>query len=238
MATVISADPLSAAQPLTNGERLTLAEYRERCAALQSRGIEQRTELIRGVVRVTQPPDFAFHSMPSSDLALLLRWYAMKTPGTAAGGEGALSPPDPLQSSVGPDHQLAILPECGGMRRYEGDRIVGVSEFVAETANTSARTDLADKRDLYEAAGVREYFVHVVRDQACVVFRLEDDRFRRVELDNGVFRSETFPGLHIDCDALTARDLERALATLELGLATPEHAAFVERLTAAREANS
>ena len=237
MATVITADTVPEAQPLTDGERLTLAEYRERCAALESRGIEQRTELIRGVVRMTALPDRVFHGAPDVDLAFLLRMYALETPGTLSVGAAALDVPDELQSAVGPDQQLLILPEFGGLSRRDGEKIVGVAEFAAETANTSARTDLADKRDLYEAARVPEYFVHLVRKKSCIVFRLTDGGFEQVEFD-GVFRSETFPGLHIDCDALIARDLRQALATLKLGLATPEHAAFVERLAAIRDERS
>ena len=239
MATVIPADTVPEAQPLTDGERLTLAEYRQRCAALQSRGIEQRTELIRGVVRVTQPPDNFFHAAPDSDLAYLLRAYTRATPGTQSLVAGTLELPDSVQSQLGPDHLLLILPEYGGqMRRRDNGQVVGVSELVFETANMSVRTDLTDKRDLYEAAGVREYFVHVVREKSCVVFRAEDGRLGPTELDGGVFRSEMFPGLHIDCDALTGRDFERLVTTLELGLATPEHAAFVGRLAAVRGTQS
>ena len=239
MATVITADTVPEAQPLTDGERLTLAEYRERCAGLESRGIEQRTELIRGVVRVTEPPDNYFHAAPDADFAYLLRAYTRATPGTQSLVAGTLELPDSSQSQLGPDHLLLILPECGGqMRRCENGQVVGVSEFVVETANTSVRTDLAEKRDLYEATGVREYFVHVVRDQSCVVYRAKDGRFRPAELDNGVFRSETFPGLHVDCDALTTRDFERLVATLERGLATPGHAAFVKQLATIRDERS
>ena len=47
---------------------------------------------------------------------------------------------------------------------------------------------------------------------------------------DGVIRSFVFPGLWIDCDALLEKDGPRMLATLQQGLATPVHAAFVESL--------
>lgn len=45
-----------------------------------------------------------------------------------------------------------------------------------------------------------------------------------------VLKSEVFPGLWLNTPALWAVDLAAVLAMLQQGLATPEHAAFVERL--------
>ena len=47
---------------------------------------------------------------------------------------------------------------------------------------------------------------------------------------DGVYRSEVFPGLWFDPVAFFAEDMDALIATLERGLATPEHAAFVARL--------
>jgi hypothetical protein len=47
---------------------------------------------------------------------------------------------------------------------------------------------------------------------------------------DGLFRSRIFPGLWLDPQALLAHDRRRLRATLDLGLATTEHAAFVARL--------
>jgi len=50
----------------------------------------------------------------------------------------------------------------------------------------------------------------------------------------GIYRSRFFPGLWIDGPALLARDSNRLLKVVEQGLASTEHAAFVERLQAVR----
>jgi hypothetical protein len=65
-------------------------------------------------------------------------------------------------------------------------------------------------------------------------FDLRADQELQPDAD-GVFRLRTFPGLWIHGEALLAKD-RRLMATLEQGLATPEHAAFVNRLAAARAA--
>ncbi len=49
---------------------------------------------------------------------------------------------------------------------------------------------------------------------------------------DGIIRSEVFPGLWLDPAAVLARDGARLVAVLQEGLASPEHAAFVERLAA------
>jgi hypothetical protein len=55
-------------------------------------------------------------------------------------------------------------------------------------------------------------------------------RKRLVPDNRGVFRSHVFPGLWLDGPALLARDSRRLLQTLDQGLATLEHAAFVRWL--------
>ncbi|MGO9470074.1 MAG: hypothetical protein ACLQIB_41260 [Isosphaeraceae bacterium] len=47
----------------------------------------------------------------------------------------------------------------------------------------------------------------------------------------GPYRSELFPGLWLDPAALVAGDTRIVAAALERGLASPEHAAFVKRLS-------
>ena len=67
-------------------------------------------------------------------------------------------------------------------------------------------------------------------------FDLRADRELEIDAD-GVLRSCVFPRLWIDTKAVLANDLTRALATLEQGLSTSEHAEFVQRLKAAGEAS-
>ena len=56
-------------------------------------------------------------------------------------------------------------------------------------------------------------------------------RYRRIAAGpDKILRSHIFPGLWLDLQALWNRDLNGLLATLQHGLATPEHAAFVHRL--------
>jgi hypothetical protein len=47
---------------------------------------------------------------------------------------------------------------------------------------------------------------------------------------DGIFRSRIFPGLWLHANALLQLDGATVMDVLQQGLATPEHAAFVQRL--------
>lgn len=53
----------------------------------------------------------------------------------------------------------------------------------------------------------------------------------------GIFTSTVFPGLWLHRAALCQLDVPQVMATLRQGLASPEHAAFVQQLQSRREAS-
>ena len=60
---------------------------------------------------------------------------------------------------------------------------------------------------------------------------LKRRKYVRLPLDeNGVYRSMVYPGLWLDPAALIRGDMPAVQAALQLGLASPEHAAFVAKL--------
>jgi hypothetical protein len=88
----------------------------------------------------------------------------------------------------------------------------------------------AKKAD-FEKAGVGEYVVLAIRPGALFWWKLHDGKY--VELpagDDGIFRSEKFPGLWLDAAALIRGDAKGVLDVLQHGLASPAHDAFVTEL--------
>ena len=80
-------------------------------------------------------------------------------------------------------------------------------------------------------AGVLEYLVIDIDPDEVRWFIRRADRFEELSPgEDGIIRSETFPGLWLDPIALVAGDLDRLIDVLNQGLATPEHEAFVARL--------
>jgi sugar lactone lactonase YvrE len=86
---------------------------------------------------------------------------------------------------------------------------------------------------MYAEAGVREYVVWRTLDQAVDWFTLTGGEFVSLPADaNGILKSVVFPGLWLDPAAALRRDVAGVLQTLQQGLASPEHAAFVAALQA------
>jgi hypothetical protein len=138
------------------------------------------------------------------------------------------------KSEPQPDLGLRILPEYGGRSRHtKEDYIKGAPELLAEIAYSTYSLDMHRKKDVYQKAGVREYLVLCVEEQELHWF---DFRTRRLITPDrlSIYRSRVFPGLWIDGRALLALDSDCVAKVVKRGLASPEHAAFVKRLQAAR----
>jgi Uma2 family endonuclease len=191
-------------------------------------------ELIGGVVMVP----LSVSTDHADDHGLVATWlniYRFATPGTRALGDPTiiLGP----ESEPQPDAVLLIRPEYGGQTRPEGIFTAGPPELVVEVAYSSHAYDLHSKKLDYETAGVREYVVVVLHQKRVDWFVLRDGRFEpHAGGEGGLYRSTVFPGLWLDPAALIAGDGPAMVAALQRGLASPEHAAFVEQLRARRPA--
>jgi Uma2 family endonuclease len=213
--------------PLEPGDRLTRPEFERRYEAMPHL---PKAELIEGTVHMPSPVRFRRHGRPQAHLITWLGQYEAGTPGveTADNSTTRLD----MDNEPQPDAVLLIDPARGGQTRIsEDDYIEAAPEFVAEVASSSVSIDLHAKFHAYRRNGVREYLVWRVLDQALDWFVLRSGQYERLAPDvQGVLRSEVFPGLWLDTMALLRGDLAGVLATVQRGLASPEHAAFVARL--------
>ena len=90
------------------------------------------------------------------------------------------------------------------------------------------------KLNVYRRHGVREYLVWRVNDSAVDWFAQREGHFEPLKPDEqGVLRSEAFPGLWLDVPALLRGELPQVLKVLDIGTGTPEHAGFAEQLRSA-----
>jgi Uma2 family endonuclease len=213
--------------PLENGDRLTRPEFERRYDAMPRL---KKAELIDGVVYVPSPVRYDQHGQPTLSLEAWLGVYCAATPGTMGASNTTVRLD--LDTEVQPDVLLRL--EQGGRSRIGADGYVeGAPELAVEVAASSASYDLHDKLRAYRRNGVQEYVLWRVLDREVDWFVLHEGAYHRVEPDQaGILRSAVFPGLWLAVPALLARDLAAVLATVQVGLASPEHAAFVERLSA------
>ena len=106
-----------------------------------------------------------------------------------------------------------------------------------EVVSSRESIDLHAKRRDYGQAGVLEYVVVVLRQRVARWFVLQDGTYQEVGADAcGLFKSTVFLGLWLDAPALLRRDVQQVMGTLQHGIETPEHVAFVQQLQARRPA--
>jgi Uma2 family endonuclease len=212
--------------PLENGDRLDQKTFHERYEAMPS---DVRAELIGGIVYMASPQKKR-HARSQATLVWWLGEYETATAGT----EVLVNSTDILgpESEPEPDACLLILPEHGGQTWEDSDGYLnGAPELNAEVSWATESIDLHRKKSDYEKAGVREYIVAALRQQQVFWFVRRRGKFRDLASGtDGLIRSEVFPGLWLDPDALLRRDRKRLQAVLRQGLASPKHAAFVAKL--------
>jgi Uma2 family endonuclease len=113
--------------------------------------------------------------------------------------------------------------------------LTGAPELIVEVARSSRKYDLGEKKADYERAGVLEYLVVELGPDRIHWFIRRGKRLVALRPGpDGIYRSKAFPGLWLDPEAIFAQDLARRDEVVEQGVATPEHAAFVAKLAAAR----
>ena len=219
------------ARTLVEGQRLDQPTFH---ALYEATPPGTRAELINGVVFMPSPvgPRMVIAHVP---VIVWLDYYAENTPGVQVLDNATTILG--WKSETQPDAMLRILPECGGRTRDEKGFIEGAPELVVEVSKATRYIDLGPKLADYERAGFSSMSCGRSIPTKCsgmgrtMVFwtigRLPTD---------GIYRSMAFPGLWLDPLALVNNDGRRLRAVLDLGCATPEHAAFVTRLAERKSA--
>lgn len=213
---------------LENGDRMSQAEFHRRYQAYPK---HIKIELVGGTVYMPSPLRLE-HSDYDLEITAALLQYRRATPGVHALHNATTILGE--DSEPQPDLGLRILPEYAGRSSNSDDGYVqGAPELMIEVAYSSYSIDLHAKREDYRAAGALEYLVLCVEPGKLVWFDFNGRKDIAADR-RGVYRSLAFPGLWIDGPALLAKDGDKVEMVLRQGLASPEHAAFVKRLEAAR----
>jgi Uma2 family endonuclease len=217
-----------AIERLRAGQRLTVKEFLRRWEAMPELKF---AELIDGVVYMPSPQT-SDHGRAEFRIDTWLGVYVAATPGCDGGSQSTWLM---LESAPQPDCYLWVRPEFGGQSTTQGKYHIGAPELATEICLSSEAYDLGVKKTLYENAGVREYIAILMEEEEIRWHRLVKGRYVLCRpTSKGVFRSRVFPGLWLDGPALWKYDVARLLQTLEGGLRSAEHAAFVKKLAAGK----
>lgn len=217
--------PLRTIPPLENGDKLTRTEFERRYQAMPHL---KKAELIEGVVYMASPVRAKKHGKPHARIMGWLIAYEAATPGV----EALDNPTIRLDIDNEPQPDALLRIEQGGQSRIsEDDYVEGATELVVEIAASTASIDLHQKLNVYRRNGVQEYLVWRIYDSEFDWFRLNAGEYMKVESNaDGVICSQIFPGLWLDKAALLSGNLAKVLETLQQGLGSEEHQAFVQKL--------
>ncbi len=212
--------------PLENGDRLSRFEFERRYTAMPK---VKKAELIEGVVYMGSPVRARSHGQPHAAIMAMLSAYWIVTPGVSLLDNVTVRLD--LDNEPQPDALLRI--ESGGRSIVsDDDYIEGAPELIVEIAASSATYDLYDKKQVYRRNGVQEYVIWQVFDRKVDWFSLTEGEYVPLQPDeNGVIKSLVFPGLWLAVPLLLAGEMVNAIAVLQSGLNSPEHAQFIELLS-------
>ncbi|MBF2050135.1 MAG: Uma2 family endonuclease [Elainella sp. C42_A2020_010] len=211
--------------PLENGDRLSRFEFERRYEAMPHL---KKAELVEGVVYMASPLRIKSHGEPHGDLVTWLGTYKTFTPGVVLGIEPTVrldleNEPQPDAVLLVPGRQATIGAD---------DYIEGAPELIVEVAASSAAIDLHDKKRAYRRNQVQEYMVWRTLEGQLDWFVLKaDDYVTQLPDQQGIVRSQIFPGLWLAVSALLSGEMTTVLSVLQQGLNSPQHQAFVQQLS-------
>ena len=213
--------------PLEQGDRLNRSEFLKRYAAMPP-GV--KAERIEGTIYMPAAVSATFHGTPHANLVTWLGVYSAATSGVVVADNSTIALD--MDNDPQPDVCLYILHTHGGNTKINAEGyIVGAPELIVEVAASSLSYDLGVKLNSYRRNGVREYLVHRTYDGELDWFVLRDGQYERLLPDDqGLYRSEIFPGLWLKADALIAGKLGEVLTILHQGIASVEHSEWVGKL--------
>jgi len=198
--------PALAATWIENGDRLSQPEFHRRY--LQRPDLK-KAELVEGFVHLPSPVRARLHGDPEGDIGGWLAAYRASHPQVRLAHNASVILDN--RNEVQPD--LSLRRTTGGTSELREDYIEGPPELVVEIAASSASIDLHAKKDLYRRAGVQEYIVWRVFDEAIDWWQLQEGEYIPLAPDaEGVIHSNVFPGLRLKPADLLAGDLAAVLA--------------------------
>lgn len=213
--------------PLQSGDGLSRPEFERRYAADPT---IRKAELIEGIVYAASPLQHEQHGKPHSRVMTWLGIYQALTPGVDSSVEPTVRLD--LDNEPQPDALLFIQPEAKGHVQISQDGYIeGAPELVVEIAASSVSIDTGKKKRAYQRNGVLEYVIWQSYENQLKWFSLVDGVYQQLFPDpDGIIRSQVFPGLWLDVDALLTDQMARVLEVVQAGIQSAEHGEFVEQL--------
>ena len=171
----------------------------------------QKADLLDGVIYMASPDSPEAADVNGFIYSLLRLFVRRRRLGKVYGPRSAFH----LADTYAPEPDIAFVPR-DRLHLWKRSFFKGAPDLAVEIVTPdSLNRDPTIKRDVYERAGVREYWMVHHLDSRSTFLRLIGRKYRDVTPESGtVFRSEAVPGFWIDPAWLFADELPDELECL------------------------
>jgi Uma2 family endonuclease len=208
---------LNGAPPLENGDRLSRTEFERRYAAHPE---IKKAELIEGIVYVASPTKLP-HGLVHGRASLWLSTYVHATPPIRLVENTSIQL---AQDDFAQPDLFLWLPKTHEQDAAAGQRdeiLDHAPDLVIEIAASSAAYDLHVKMNAYQRSAAPEYVVFLVYERETVWFAWQDGVYhQRTPDQQGIIRSQVFPGLWLDTARFWADDSTGVANVVRRGMKT------------------
>lgn len=172
----------------------------------------QKADLIDGVIYMASPDSMRNDQIGGFIRFLLQGYTGAKGLGRVFGSRFAFE----LSDKRVPEPDIAFVSN-ERLHLLRNNKMIGGPDVAVEVVSAESRhRDYFEKKLLYEAAGVVEYWIIDPLQRRAEFYRLEDGAFRLVPLEqNRIFRSQAVEGFWIDVEWLFAETLTAEFEKLQ-----------------------
>ncbi len=167
--------------------------------------LKERIELFKGKIFKMSPAPNIEHQSISGNLFGLLFQYFINHPCKLLPAPTDIVLLNKKKSTVEKEIFTVLQPDicivCDLEKLKDGKKCVGAPDLVIEILSPgNSKKEMSIKFDLYEEAGVKEYWMVHPQDRSVQIFTLRDDKFIGLKpvIENQILNSPIFPDLKMD----------------------------------------
>ncbi len=162
---------------------------------------KERVELFKGYIARTSPAPTSKHQEISGNLHFNLAYFLQKKPCKVFS-----APFDVYLPSIKGDGQTVVQPDLCVIcdtSKIKKQGCVGPPDLVIEILSLgNSRREVSTKFQIYEQAGVREYWVVFPYEQVIQQYILHEGKFKTMPLAETIIKSVVLEGFEVDIDTI------------------------------------
>ncbi len=162
---------------------------------------QERVELLRGYIAKMSPAPTSTHQIISGNLHFNLAYFLRKKPCRVIA-----APFDVYLPSIKGEGETVVQPDLCVIcdtTKIKKHGCVGAPDLVIEILSLgNSRKEMTQKFQIYEQAGVREYWVVYPYEQVVHQYTLEGEKFQALPIAEKTIKSQVLQGFEVDLDAI------------------------------------